>query len=278
MDTIKFQKLKFILKDLIPPIILKLYRLRNQAYSFSGNYQSWDEAQKNSSGYDSNLILGKVTNALLEVKEGRAVYERDSVVFDKLDYSFPVLAALLHIAIESDNYLSVLDYGGSLGSSYYQNRKFLLKLKKLEWSIIEQKSFVNSGKELFEDEHLRFFDDVQTCMQVYNPNVILLSSVLQYLENPYGVLTELLSQNIEYILIDRTPFINNSTDRLTVQKVSPEIYDASYPAWFFSELKFLNFLTAKYKIIFEFNSTDKANISSQFKGFLLRNIAYVRSN
>ncbi|MBW4487535.1 MAG: methyltransferase, TIGR04325 family [Trichocoleus desertorum ATA4-8-CV12] len=278
MATIKFQKLKFILKELIPPVILEAYRSRNRAYSFSGNYKSWADARENSSGYDSDLILSKVKTSLLQVKEGRAAYERDSVVFNKLDYSFPLLAGLLSIAIENNNCLSVLDYGGSLGSSYYQNKRFLLKLKEFQWSIVEQKNFVSCGKELFEDEYLNFFNDIQSCAQSRNPNVILLSSVLQYLENPYGVLRELIDQNIEYIIVDRTPFIESNVDRLTVQRVSSRIYDSSYPAWFFSKPKFLNFFNKEYEIIFEFNSTDKANIPSQFKGFTLRKMAYVKAD
>ena len=72
------------------------------------------------------------------MKRGEAVYERDSVIFDHIEYSFPVLCGLLRAAVEDDGKLNVLDFGGSLGSSYYQKKGFLAVCKHLRWSIIEQ--------------------------------------------------------------------------------------------------------------------------------------------
>jgi len=48
-----------------------------------------EEAMELSTGYDSERILGKVRDSLLKVKRGEAVYERDSVLFDKVQYSWP---------------------------------------------------------------------------------------------------------------------------------------------------------------------------------------------
>jgi len=54
-----------------------------------------------------------------------------------------------------------------------------------------------------------------------------------------------------------------------VQKVPPEIYDASYPAWFFNLTNFLNFFSEKYQLIVDFESADKSNIQfSSFMGFI----------
>ena len=38
--------------------------------NFSGPFKSWDEAVINSSGYDSEIVLKKVSNAMREVLEG----------------------------------------------------------------------------------------------------------------------------------------------------------------------------------------------------------------
>ncbi len=61
--------------------------------------------------------------ATRKVVAGEAVYERDSVVFDHLEYAWPLLACLLQIAAERRS-LRVIDFGGSLGSSWRQNRRF----------------------------------------------------------------------------------------------------------------------------------------------------------
>lgn len=267
-----YSSTKRILKSCIPPIIMKAYQavIKKPSYGFFGDYQSWDTAKNATDGYDADLILNRVKDSLLKVKRGEAIYERDSVLFDHVQYSFPLLVALLNIAIEHQGSLSVLDFGGSLGSSYFQCKDLLLGLSYLEWSIVEQAKFVNCGKQFFECKYLQFFDSIDTCIKHKNVDVILLSGVVQYLENPHLFLDNLLNYNFQYIIFDRTAFIPDRRDRLTIQKVPPEIYPASYPAWFFNEENFLKIFIKKYDLIFEFHSSDKVNIPSQFKGFFMR--------
>jgi putative methyltransferase (TIGR04325 family) len=262
-------KIKPVFEEIIPPILIKAYRIiSNNKYGYFGNYSSWEDALKDSDGYDSDLILEKVRDSLLKVKEGKAVYERDSVLFDKIHYSWPVLAGLLRIASANKNKLSVLDFGGSLGSHYYQYKQFLLDLDELRWSIVEQEKFVLCGQQLFENEQLKFYSDIENCLNHEKPDVILLSSVIQYLQYPYGLLEYLLDCNIKHMLFDRTPFIKGCDDRLTVQRVPPQIYDASYPAWFLNKSKFLDYFKSKYALIAEFDAPDIVNITSNFKGFI----------
>ena len=44
------------------------------------------------------------------------------------------------------------------------------------------------------------------------------------------------------------------SDRLTIQKVPPAYYDASYPCWFLSRAKFLNFMFSHYELKGEFKN------------------------
>jgi putative methyltransferase (TIGR04325 family) len=264
-------QLKPVIKELIPPIVLKAYnRIRNGRYGLFGNYTSWEAAMKDSVGYDSDVILNKVRDSLLKVKEGKAIGDQDSCLFDKIQYSWPVLAGLLRIASIKGNKLSVLDFGGSLGSYYYQLKDFLSDLDELRWSIVEQEKFVRCGQELFENNQLKFYYAIETCLEHEDPDVILLSGVIQYLSDPYTFLGNLIKYNFEYIIFDRTPFIQGCQERLTVQKVHPYIYEASYPAYFFNEDKFLNYLEKSYDLLVEFESQDKVNIPSQFKGFIFK--------
>jgi len=264
------QKIIKIAKDITPPILLDIYlkHFLKTADVFGGNYKTWNEACKASGGYDSDVILNKVKDALLKVKNGEAVYERDSVLFDEVEYSWPLLAGLLWIASRNGNRLNLVDFGGSLGSSYYQNRKFLAHLPELKWNIVEQKKFVECGKRYFEDEHLKFYYNVDDCLKEQHADAILLSSVIQYLEKPYDLLREVIHKRFKYIIIDRTAFIDTGDDRITVQKVPPEIYQASYPAWFFNRQKFLDYFSGEYELIADFESNDRADIPSVFKGYI----------
>ena len=90
--------MKQFLKDWLPPVLIRRIR-RGKNISFVGNFASWGEAKKHSDGYDKDIILRKCKDAMLKVASREAAYERDSIVFDKVQYSFPVLAGLLHGAI-----------------------------------------------------------------------------------------------------------------------------------------------------------------------------------
>ncbi len=232
---------------------------------WSGDYASWAEAKKHCTGYDNNLILEKCKSALLKVKNGEAVYERDSVVFDEIQYSWGLIAGLERAALENDDKLCVLDFGGSLGSSYYQNKEFLAVVKDLQWCIVEQPHFVNCGKENFENEQLKFYYTIEECLAKHKPDVLLLSSVLQYLEKPYEWLEKFVALNIPYIIVDRTAFVEAERDILTLQNVPESIYKASYPAWFF-DTKVFEDRMEKYSILvtFESHCDNRINLNSKF--------------
>ena len=218
---------------------------------------------------DDKIILEKVKNSMLRVVNGEAVYERDSVIFNEIQYSWPLLAALMWVALQSNGVLNLIDFGGSLGSTYYQNIKFLQASRKITWNIIEQRHFVDTGKKHFENEELRFYYDIESCLNESSPNTILFSSVLQYLEKPYELLNNILCLGFEIILFDRTPFVRHGPDKITVQKVPSKIYKASYPCWFFNKKNFYNIFSERYEIISTFEAKDRSNIPSTFEGGIL---------
>lgn len=259
--------MKTIIKKIIPDFIIRL--ITGLFYGWRGDYDTWTEAKKRCTGYDYPLILEKVKESALKVKNGEAAFERDSVLFQKEDYSFPLLSGLLWIAARNNGNLNVLDFGGALGSTFFQNRKFLNSLVEVKWNIVEQGRFVKEGQLNFTGETLQFFHSIDDCLNDNNINVILFSSVLQYLEEPYKILSQAIEKKIEYIIIDRTPFIKDA-DRITIQKVHPKIYNAIYPCWFLNKPRFLNFLSNEYELITEFNALDKANIKSRFLGFIFQ--------
>ncbi|MFC7524898.1 TIGR04325 family methyltransferase [Parapedobacter sp. GCM10030251] len=222
-------------------------------YGWFGNYSSWEDASQETGGYHQANILEKTKNALLKIRDGEAAYERDSVLFDKKEYPFPVIACLLHIAAKHENTLRLIDFGGSLGSTYFQVRDFLEPIDQLSWHVVEQPRYVESGRLEFENNQLKFYHDIAQSMAIEQPDVILLSSVVQYLDKPHDFLSELANYQVEYLLFDRTAFVRNGNDRLTVQRVPPEIYDASYPSWFFNEAQFMKHFS-QYTLVADFTS------------------------
>jgi putative methyltransferase (TIGR04325 family) len=266
------EKLKYLFSSCVPPILFRFFdpRTSRKGVYWLGDYASWEEAIRASKGYDDTIILERIKEAALKVKKGEAVYERDGFLFDEIQYSWPVLAGLLWVAAQSKGELNLIDFGGSLGTAYFQNRLFLQALSRVRWSIVEQRNFVDVGKQYFEDQELIFYYDLETCVQEEKPNAILISSVLPYLQNPYEILREVISYNFDFIILDRTPLFSEGKDRLTVQVVPPEIYPSSYPSWFLNRNKFYSFFKEEYDLIARFESLGKTNLNAVFEGCILR--------
>ena len=238
-------------------------------------------------GYDESNILEKVKAASLKVKNKEVAYERDGVVFDEIQYSWPVLAGLMYAGQEKQ--INVIDFGGGLGSSYFQNKKFL---NNATWNIVEQEHFVDVGKQFFEtNEALSFSYNVKDCIISNKINLLLMSGVLQYLESPFKTLDDILESSFEYIIIDRTicslnknkyPINGDKNNKrsvsgggeLKVQVVPPEFYgaDASYPCWIFDDLILREFFISRgFELVEEFD-TNPGYTEYFYKGFILKNI------
>lgn len=258
-------------KDLIKSIFsdVLIGKVTGLFYGWHGNYSSWSQAKSRCKGYADKDILEKVIETAISVKNGQIAFERDSVPFDKKIYSYPVLAALMWIATQRNNRLNVLDFGGALGSSYYQNSHFLNSLSGVNWCIVEQPHFVDAGRKNFETDELHFFYDVDECLLTLEIDAVLLSGVIQYMEKPYELILDLVRRNLEYIIIDRTLFYPDR-DRLTIQKVPKKIYDASYCCWILNESKILNIVSEKYDLIYDFDIRETINLNAMYKGYLFR--------
>lgn len=203
---------------------------------FEGDFATWEEAGARCTGYADAEILAKVLAATLKVKRGDAAFERDSVTFDKIEYAWPALSGILLAAARDGGRLNVLDFGGALGSRYFQNRKFLQLLRDVRWNVVEQPHYVEAGRARVQDEQLRFYATLEECLAGSRPNVIMLSGVLQYLPNPYDVLKTLLAVGASTVIVDRTGYVRNrGRARITIQHVPGSIYPATLPCRFFAE-------------------------------------------
>jgi putative methyltransferase (TIGR04325 family) len=265
--------LRDLARDLLPPAALRLARragvLPGSRSVFEGRYASWAEARAASGGYDAAGVLERVRQAALMVKSGQALYERDSVCFHEPAFRWPVLACLLDGAARRGGRLHVVDFGGSLGSLYFQHRPFLSRLEEVHWSVVEQPHFVAVGRSDLQNEVLTFHETVDECLAARPADLILLSSVLPYLEDPYAVFADLARRGVPSLLLDRTGFVDGPSDRLTVQHVPKALYEASYPAWFLSSSRFdAAVLASGYRRVAAFPCDDDAGIG-RYGGMLL---------
>lgn len=206
-----------------PPVVSE----RNE---FETGFATWAEAAGRASGYDAAAILERAVRAAALVRDGGAAFERDTVTFAQREVYHPLVTWLLYAA-RTHGALRLMDFGGALGSLYYQHRFLLDDLPGLRWGVVEQAHVVQAGRAGFETAALGFFDTIADCVAAIQPNFVLLSSVLQYLEEPYALLDQILAQRFPYVLVDRTMARRGMAEEIAVQHVPPSIYPASYPLW-----------------------------------------------
>ena len=262
--------IKKFLKPLLPRPVLAFYRGLFTAPVWQGNYSSWSQAESQCPGYATQEIINKVIAATTEVHAGRAAYEQDSVLFFEPKHYRPLIEALSSAQTKSKD-LTVVDFGGSLGSLYFRHLHFFKQNPFISWNVVEQKHFVEAGKQLFQNEQLKFYFNISDIPK--GPNELLvLASVLPYLPDPWGFLEKTLTERkFDFIFIDRSYFSYNDKDRLTIQTVPASIYTASYPCWFFNQTRLLDlFLKYGYELVSRFQCEYQDDIPAAHLGFFLK--------
>ena len=221
----RLKKVRSLFRRVAKRILRFSFLKFNSQLRLTGPYSSYEAALAHSSGYDSPFILAKVKHAVGQMLEGKAVYERDGTVFTSLPKRLKLRELLLKYLSPTGN---IVDFGGGLGGTFINNRD-LVSVGQ-HWAVIEQPTFVAAGQELAHDYGLplEFHNNLHGlgC----SIDLLILSSVLQYLPSPYEILQQVLKLAPKFILIDRTAFIDHGEEVWWVQD-EPSYYGTpiSYP-------------------------------------------------
>ncbi len=217
----------FSSKEMLRQKIGGLLKAKSQAMvGFQGRFPDFKTASEilGGGGYENDNIFKKVKNAALAVKEGKAAYERDGFLFYEKEFYLQLLEVLYEVFFEYGE-CNVIDFGGSLGSTFFQNKDKLTKyIPQIKWNVVEQRHFVEWGKDNLEDERLKFYytiDEVNKC------NIVLFGGSLQYLEDYHVFLKQVAAREIKYLIIDRIAISNETW--VSIEHVHEPIYEASYP-------------------------------------------------
>lgn len=263
--------IKQIVKIITPPCLFNAARRIKYCnpiapqpfYGVRGGFSSWQEAldycekSHHKGGYEASDILDKVSAAIQEVRKGNAEFERDSFLFYKKEYNYQFLSALFYALNKYDGSspIQVVDFGGSLGSVYFQNQSLLSSLgKQVSWNVIEQKHFVDRGRA--EVPEVNFYYSIEELVaNKVECDILLMSGVMEYLPEPYKILGDLLKMPWRFIIIDRSLFHPVDEDMIGVQTVPPSIYDAQYPIWVLSSKKLEREMQGKgYEMVYNWET------------------------
>lgn len=256
--------MKKLIKMFLPLLLIK-YRMRPK---WVGRYKNFHQISKRFS-YENLNIADKCFDSAEKVFLGEFPFERDGYLFNKIEYSFGLLSSLFYIG-NSCKKISIIDFGGGFGTTFIQN-KILESFFPIDWSVVEQKNYVDKAKSSNVFNAINFYEDIEF-IKIERFNAILFSSVLQYLEDPKDLLNKICKLKIKYLIIDRTPILNSSIDSFVTRQVNDiKVQDSSYPCWQFSETDLLRDVESHYSQIFKWKSEiDESNLDAKFCGYLYR--------
>lgn len=246
----------------------RFYTPSRKHIGWSGNYPTWDEACRHSQRYDTDEVFQKTLRASRLVRDGEAVCDRDSVLFQERQYIWPSLAGLLLGAARNQGELHVVDYGGALGSTYRTLYPMLSHLKQVRWHVVDLPRIVKTGLAEFQSETLLFHYSLEECLENHRVDGFLMSASLQYLPEPYLFLSQSLQNFFDYVILDRLALNKQGVHQICVQNVPPEIYTASYPCHLLDYHLIVRMLRNFYTIIDTFPALDDETEAICFKAIV----------
>jgi putative methyltransferase (TIGR04325 family) len=235
-------RLRTALQLLTPPIVWRLRR-RVRRGPLDGPFASWDAASQRASGWDSPGIVDQALAAALKVRDGAAAFERDSVARERIIYSPAILAALL-LAADRHRALNVIDFGGGLGSNYFQNLRLIRALSDIptSWNVVERAPLARIGAEQFQTEQLRFHDDL-AAVRLENP-VLLFTGSLQYVADAFALLEQAIALT-DIIALDRVLVWAEREHAVFVQRLDSKRFgQVTLPTWCFAKDALIDWFAA----------------------------------
>jgi putative methyltransferase (TIGR04325 family) len=219
-------------------------------------FTTWQTAENACDKCDDEVVLNTYVNAALAVGNGDAIYDRDGKIHRSFSENAHLVAALQYVS-KTEGQFKVLDFGGALGNMYRQHRWSLDKFGDFTWCVVDKERFVDTGKRLFTSNKLKFEPTIPQAIASYQPNIAVISNVLQRFEHPFDVLNELAQSDIPYLFIDRTPVITAANSLVTRGFLPAVSEEKCFPTWHFSEAAFKKALQNKYRIINEFDADNQ---------------------
>lgn len=178
--------------------------------------------------------------------------------------------AFLQVAQREDGQLNVVDFGGGLGGTFERCKAFLPT--GTTWRVIEQPGVIEAARSASVDPQVSFSDSLVQVLSTTPPNVVIFSTVLQYLERPEQYIQMVENAGVRWIVVDRTPLWLGGRNRIVVQKVPAKYYTGSMPARVFDRGSFLKMFT--YPLIATFEDLGSIPIdrrhTAKFLGFVFK--------
>jgi putative methyltransferase (TIGR04325 family) len=170
--------------------------------------------------------------------------------------------------------VSVLDWGGGLGHYHVYARRLMPELK-LDYVVKDLPTLCKAGRILLPGVEF-ICDDGEALSRRYD--LVFASSSLQYARDYYGLLAKLCEAAGEWLMITRSPFVEDHDDFVVVQRPHKYGYMTEYPGWFVNASRFVAFVESHgFLLDREFMLDERPHVRNapeqcRYRGFLFRRL------
>jgi putative methyltransferase (TIGR04325 family) len=211
---------------------------------WQGVYKSFKDAPSSGPGFNGERWI---QNALEKINAARQDAQKKGTVLSVTQYReslLPLVAAIVMNAFEG---LKILDFGGGVGSSYYQVLHGLPRTGNFEFHVVEIDALCKVGKEYFTNEPHIFFHSSPPREEGLSFDVVHMGSSLHYCEQWEELLSSLCRYKPRYFLFTDLPAGDIPTFA-TVQSY----YTSKIPVWFFNIDEVIGAMrNQKYHLVFK---------------------------
>ncbi len=168
--------------------------------------------------------------------------------------------------------LSVLDWGGGLGH-YYVYATRLFPDVPFDFTIKDLAGLCATGAKLLPGATFEP-DEAKALSRKYD--LVFASSSLHYTRDRYGLLGRLCDSANEWLMITRTPVVEQHDEFVVVQRPHAYGYMTEYPGWFMNKKRLSDFMNDKnfslerQFLVAERPVVPNAPEQAQYYGFLFR--------
>jgi putative methyltransferase (TIGR04325 family) len=171
--------------------------------------------------------------------------------------------------------IRILDWGGGVGHYYVYARRLRPDLE-FDYVVKDLPSLCAVGRDVLPEVTFAA-DDGAALAQPYD--LVFASSSLQYTRDLYGLLARLCDVAAGWLMVTRSPFVDQHDDFVVVQRPHRYGYRTEYPAWFINRSRFLAFVEARgFRLEREFMVGERPYVPNapeqcSYRGYLFKRIS-----
>jgi putative methyltransferase (TIGR04325 family) len=178
------------------------FRRSGGSYRFSGVYGSFEAAE-------AALPRGQIHG--FNHHDVADYFVRTHIVFNPSDYA--VLFWLSHLFKAG---LTLFDYGGGIGQSYYVYQEFLRLPESSRWSVCDVSAMAARGRILAEEKQTKRLEFTTDFARAQEASILLTTGTLQYVRDDLAHLLAGLPAQPAHVLLNRVPMYEGD-DYCTIQ-------------------------------------------------------------